>query len=110
MPGEELSGEALGLGNILIRPLINRVSRELEQRQVDGLCRNGAVRVTLRGDQRVIGVSITPGDGGGNQALLEKMVAEAVADALQKTHRLLKEEIRKVKGSLPIPIPDDLLE
>lgn len=103
--GEGVNAEALGLANAILKPLYQKIARQLELQRVEGSAGSGAVRVVLSGKQAVIRVSIAP-QAIGDAAALERLVAAAVEDALKKSHELIKKEIGKHLGTA---LPDDLI-
>lgn len=104
MSGEGVSAEALGLAGIVLKPLYQKIAKELESQRVEGSAGGGAVRVVLSGKQDVIGVSVAP-EAAGDAAVLEKLVCAAVASALKRSHELLKRELKKHLGAA---FPDEL--
>lgn len=102
--GEGVNAEALRLANVILKPLYQKIARQLEFQRVVGISGNGAVRVVLSGKQAVIRVSIAS-QVIGDVSALEGLVAAAVDDALKKSHDLIKKEIGKHLGTA---LPDDL--
>ncbi|MDH7578636.1 MAG: YbaB/EbfC family nucleoid-associated protein [Bacillota bacterium] len=99
-------GEALGLTDSFLKPVMSKLIKQLEQKRVEGSAGNGAVRVTVSGKQQVTGVFISP-HAVQDTGELEKLVAEATNAALSKARELLKTELKKLVGN--IPWPEDLI-
>lgn len=95
---EGVNAEGLGLSDVFLRRLYHKIARQLENQRVEGNAGNGAVRVVLSGKQSVVRVGIASG-AVGNVAALERLVAGALEDALNKTHELIKREVKKHLGA-----------
>lgn len=90
--------ETQGMAQIFINKLLAKLDKQLEGKKVEGSSGNGAVRIVISGQFRVLGVKIYPRLGRDNEQL-EKLVAAAVDDALQKGSELLRSEAQKLLGS-----------
>ncbi|NPV28835.1 MAG: YbaB/EbfC family nucleoid-associated protein [Firmicutes bacterium] len=98
MTGEE----TLGLTDSLLKSVMSKVIKQLEQKTVEGSAGGGAVRVLMSGKQRVIRVSISP-RAAEDIGKLEKMVLDATNMALSEARELLKTELKKLVGNIPWP-------
>lgn len=72
-----------------VKSASDRVRAKLEATRVEGSAGGGAVRATVTGTAKVLGVSIDPAIGAGfahdeSKHLAESLVAEAVNDGLMK--------------------------
>jgi hypothetical protein len=90
--------ETQSMAQVFINKLLKKLDKQLEGKQVEGSSGNGAVRIVISGQFRVMGVKISPRLGRDNEQL-EKLVAAAVDDALQKGNELLRSEAQKLLGS-----------
>ena len=90
--------ETQSMAQVFINKLLKKLDKQLEGKQVEGSSGNGAVRIVISGQFRVLGVKISPRLGRDNEQL-EKLVAAAVDDALQKGNELLRSEAQKLLGS-----------
>ena len=92
--------QALGLSDLFLKPVLMRLIDSLQQKSVEGVSRNGDVRILITGNVSVARVSI------GSQlnsdlADLEQQVAEATNDAFLKGRDLVRSEVRRVLGNIP---------
>lgn len=81
-----------------------RVQQELEQREVQASAGGGMVTVTANGGMQICAVQIdrsvvNPDD----VEMLQDLVRAASNEALRKAKALLKDEMSKLTGGLPIP-------
>lgn len=90
--------ETQSMAQVFINKLLKKLDKQLEGKQVEGSSGNGAVRIVISGQFRVLGVKISPRLGRDNEQL-EKLVAAAVDDALQKGNELLRSEAQKLLGT-----------
>ncbi len=98
MSGEGVSAEALGLAGAVLKPLYQKIAKQLELQRAEGSAGGGAVRVVLSGKQEVIEVSVAP-EAAGDAAALEKLVYAAVESALKRSHELIKRELKRHLGA-----------
>jgi DNA-binding protein YbaB len=92
--------QALGISDILFKPVLMRLIESLRQKSVEGVSRNGDVRILITGNVSVAKVAI------GSQLAkdmtdLEQQVAEAANDAFLKARDVLRAEVRRVLGNIP---------
>jgi DNA-binding protein YbaB len=92
--------QALGLSDLFLKPVLTRLIDSLQKKSVEGVSRNGDVRILITGNVSVAKVSI------GSQpdrdlADLEQQVAEAANDAFLKGRDVVRAEVRKVLGNIP---------
>jgi DNA-binding YbaB/EbfC family protein len=96
-----------------IREKAEQFKRDMETRFVEGQAGGGAVRVTMSGRGHVVSLKLDPhlfaGLVGGHQAMAEKLIAEAVNDAIIRVQQLLQEEVRKATGGMNIPGLENML-
>lgn len=76
---------------------MEEVKQTLQDMRVTGVAGGGAVRVTMSGDRRVLGVEIRDADVS-DLPLLEDLITAAVNDALQKAEAAAAKEIQSTLG------------
>lgn len=82
----------------------SQVKGQLEQQEVSATVGGGAVTVCMTGTQLVKSVSIAPSViASQDREMLQDLVLAAVNEAVRKSQALMKEEIGKLTGGLPIP-------
>jgi len=81
---------------------LKKAQRELERDSVTGKSSNGAVQIELTGSQKCKSVIVDDELlKGKSKSDIEKMIAEAVSDALDKSKELMKEKLGPLSGGLP---------
>ncbi|MGD0621371.1 MAG: YbaB/EbfC family nucleoid-associated protein [Thermacetogeniaceae bacterium] len=92
--------QALGISDILFKPVLMRLIEGLQQKSVEGVSRNGDVRVLITGNVSVarvaIGSKLTQ-----DVSALEQQVAEATNDAFMKARDVVRVEVKRVLGNIP---------
>jgi len=99
--------QALGISDILFKPVLTKLIENLRQKSVEGVSRSGDVKAFLSGNISVDRVSISP-EIVLDMADLEQQVAEAINDAFLKAREVVRVEVRRVLGN--IPWIDDLFD
>ncbi len=81
-----------------------KVKEELEQREVEATVGGGMVKVRMTGAQLLKDITIdqTVIDAK-DREMLQDLVRAAVNEAVRKSQSLMKEELGKLTGGLPIP-------
>lgn len=101
LPGNlgELMEKAMQLqGNV------QEMQKELEKKTVQASAGGGMVTATVNGALEVVAVEIDPTVVDPNDiAMLQDLVKAAVNEAARKAKDMLKEEMAKLTGGLPIP-------
>lgn len=87
-----------------IQEEISKVHQQLEQKEVEASAGGGMVTVKVNGAQLLTSVKIdrtviNPEDF----ELLEDLVRAAVNEGVRKSKLMLKEEVSKLTGGMPIP-------
>ncbi len=83
---------------------LKKIQNELEQKTVESSSAGGKVRVTACGDASIIGLKIDPAvidPGRGNE--LEKMLLEAVNNALEKAKKMSAEHMQNLIADMGLP-------
>ena len=83
---------------------IGKVQGDLESREVEASSGGGMVTVKMNGSQLLTSLKIektvvNPED----VEMLEDLIRAAVNEAVRKSRQLMKDELMKVTGGLPIP-------
>jgi hypothetical protein len=98
-----------GMGDIVRRAQeaqknLSKVQDDLRQRVVDASSGGGAVTAFVNGQQELVKITIKPevvdpADVG----MLEDLVTAAVKQALEKSKKLMQDEMGKAMGGLKVP-------
>ncbi|MBI4541609.1 MAG: YbaB/EbfC family nucleoid-associated protein [Gemmatimonadetes bacterium] len=81
------------------------IQSELAQRTVTGSAGGGMVTVTADGRGQIREIRIDPGLLGGDVEMLEDLVVAAVSEVQKRAAEIAQDEIKKVQGALPFPLP-----
>lgn len=85
---------------------LSQIQSELESRTVTSTVGGGVVRVVVDGQGRLRSITIDPSAlADGDAEMLEDLVLAAVSDAQRRAAELSREELRKLTGGLPFPLP-----
>ena len=85
---------------ILLKPVLMKLIEGIQQKSVEGVSRNGDVRIMITGNVSVAKVTINP-QLAQDVSALEQQVAEAINDAFLKARDVLRAEVRRVLGNIP---------
>ena len=109
MKGMGVPGAGGGMGDIVRRAQdaqknMAKIQEDLKGRVVDASSGGGAVTVFVNGQQELVKITIKPevvdpSDVG----LLEDLVTAAVKQAMEKSKKLMQDEMGKAMGGLKIP-------
>jgi len=89
-----------------MRKDMDRVQEELKNRYVEARAGGELVDVTFNGRQDLVKISLDPSlfkpgaDGRVDSSLVEDLILAAVAQGMEKSKKLMKEEMEKVTGDL----------
>ncbi|MCB0346602.1 MAG: YbaB/EbfC family nucleoid-associated protein [Bdellovibrionales bacterium] len=83
---------------------MTQVREDLKHKEVEASVGGGMVKVKMNGAHEVIAITIekevvNPDD----VSMLQDLIKSAVNEASRKSQELLKEELSKITGGLPIP-------
>lgn len=92
--------QALGISDIFLKPALMKLINNLEKKSVEGVSRNGDVRILVTGNVSVAKVAINP-QVAQDVSALEQLVAEAGNDAFLKGRDVFRAEVRKTLGNIP---------
>ncbi len=88
---------------------LNQIQSELEGRTITSSSGGGVVKATVDGQGRLRSINIDPEVLKDRDVeMLEDLVLAAVADAQQRAGELYREELKKLTGGLPFPLPFSL--
>ena len=98
----------MNLGNIKqameLKSKLKQAQQDLSNNIVEAEAGNGAVRVTMDGQQKIKSVKISPEIiNKGKPELLEKMILKAVSEALAKSQKEAAKQLKELTGGLKIP-------
>jgi len=89
---------------------MKEIREQLRGQTVEGQAGGGIVRVTVNGASEVLRVNVDPvAVDPRDVPMLEDLVAAATNDALSQARDLMKQEMTKATGGIPIPGLADLL-
>lgn len=93
-----------GIGELLrtlqaVRERLGELSEALRERAVEGSAADGLVRVKINGRLELLDLRIDP-KAAGDHRRLERLVSEALREALQGIRRALMEEAGRAAGAL----------
>ncbi|UCF30965.1 MAG: YbaB/EbfC family nucleoid-associated protein [bacterium] len=98
-----------GLGDLMkkaqqMKENLDRVQEELSAREIEASSGGGMVTVRVSGAQEVVGITIEPQVvDPEDKEMLEDLIRAAVNEGLRKSKEMMKEEMAKITGGLPIP-------
>ncbi|MCK5434950.1 MAG: YbaB/EbfC family nucleoid-associated protein [Dehalococcoidales bacterium] len=83
---------------------LDKAQKELKNITLEVSSGKGAVKVTINGQQKIQSIKISPMVMDSNKPeKLEKMVLEAVSDAISKSQKLAAKNLGKLTGGFKIP-------
>jgi DNA-binding YbaB/EbfC family protein len=98
-----------GLGDLMkkaqqMKANLDKVQEELAAKEVEASSGGGMVTARVTGGQEMVGLTIDPSVIDPDDIeMLEDLVRAAVNEALRKSKEMMKEEMGKITGGLPIP-------
>ena len=82
---------------------VAKMQEELAQKTVEGTAGGGAVKVTVTGDRRVTGLSISPEVvDPEDMEMLQDLILAAISDGMKKAEEMVEAEMKKV---MPAGLP-----
>ncbi|MCK6481957.1 MAG: YbaB/EbfC family nucleoid-associated protein [Planctomycetes bacterium] len=98
-----------GMGDIVRRAQeaqrnLSKVQDDLRERVVDASSGGGAVTAFVNGQQEIVKISIKPEVvDPADVAMLEDLVTAAVKQALEKSKKMMQEEMSRAMGGFKVP-------
>jgi hypothetical protein len=82
---------------------IKEMQEELGRREVEASAGGGMVTAVVSGKKDLISIKIDPQVAGEDMEMLEDLIVAAVNEAQRRVDEIIKEEMSKMTGGLPIP-------
>ncbi len=83
---------------------LESIKRELEEKRVSATAGGGVVTAEVNGKQELVSLKIDPEVLDSKDVeMLEGLIIAAVNEALRRSKELIKEEMTKLAGGLPLP-------
>ena len=82
---------------------MQEIQEELGRKEVEATAGGGMVTAKVSGKKELVSIKIDPEVLSEDPEMLEDLVVAAVNEAMKKVDELIKEEMGKVTGGLPIP-------
>ncbi len=87
-----------------LKSKLEKTQKELGKMKVEAESGNGAIKVTASGRQQILSIKIDPDViDPKNSSQLEKLVLQAVTDALDKSKKLADKHLSELTGGIKIP-------
>ena len=99
-------GGAAGSNNPLAaaQEMLAKAQEELAATKVEGSAGGGAVRITMSGDQKIVGVAIEPDVVDPDDVeMLQDLIMAAIADASERASELQAKSFGAITGGLNLP-------
>jgi DNA-binding YbaB/EbfC family protein len=104
-----MGGGAGGMGDIVRRAQeaqknLSKIQDDLRERVVEATAGGGAVTVFVNGQQEVVKISIKPEVvDPADVSMLEDLVTAALREALDKSKKMMQEEMSRAMGGFRVP-------
>lgn len=82
---------------------MQEIQEELARKEVEATSGGGMVTAAVNGKKELVSIKIEPEVMSEDPEMLEDLVVAAVNEAMKKVDELIKEEMGKLTGGLPIP-------
>lgn len=82
---------------------MQEMQEELGKKEVEATSGGGMVTAKVNGKKEMVSLKIDPEVLSEDPEMIEDLVVAAVNEAMKKVDELIKEEMGKVTGGLPIP-------
>jgi DNA-binding YbaB/EbfC family protein len=98
-----------GLGNLMkqaqmVQQKMGRVQEEMEGRQVEATSGGGMVTAVVNGRQKLLDLKIDPQVVDASDVeMLQDLVVAAINEAINKSQKMMQEEMAKLTGGFNIP-------
>ncbi len=104
LPG--MGGMAGGGGNALAQAqaMFAKAQEQLAATTVEGTAGGGAVKVSMSGEQKILGITLTPDVVDPEDVeMLQDLIMAAITDAAERASALQNESLGAITGGLNIP-------
>ncbi|MES4791575.1 MAG: YbaB/EbfC family nucleoid-associated protein [Chloroflexota bacterium] len=104
LPGRSSIGGGNANALAQAQELLAKAQAELAAATVEGTAVGGAVRVTMSGEQKILGIALEPEVVDPNDIeMLQDLIVAAIADAAQKAAELQQKSFGAITGGLGLP-------
>ena len=87
-----------------LKSKLDKAQKELAHKTLETESGRGTVKVTINGQQKILSINISPkGVDPGKPEYLEKLVLQAVNEAISKSQKLATNQLKGLTGGLKIP-------
>ena len=87
-----------------LKAKLDKTQKELDNTIIEAESGKGAVKVTINGQQKIKSIKISPEVIDPNKPeKLEKLMLEAVVEAIEKSQKLAAKQLKDLTGGLKIP-------
>jgi len=87
-----------------LKSKLEKAQKELAETTIEASSGGGAVKVTINGQQKILSIKISPKVIDPNKTeQLEKLVLQAVSEAIAKSQKLAANRLGKLTGGFKIP-------
>jgi nucleoid-associated protein EbfC len=84
--------------------MLAKAQQELADSRVEGTAGGGAVKVTMSGDQKVVGIELSPDVVDPDDVeMLQDLIMAAIADASEKASAMQADSFGSITGGLNLP-------
>ena len=82
---------------------MQEIQEELGRKELEASSGGGMVTARVNGKKELVSLKIDPQVAGEDPEMLEDLVVAAVNEAMRRVDELVKEEMGKLTGGLPLP-------
>jgi DNA-binding YbaB/EbfC family protein len=104
-PGGGLPGRGAASNPLAAaQEMLAKAQQELADARIEGTAGGGAVRVTMTGDQKIVGIAIEPEVVDPDDVeMLQDLIMAAIGDAAERASERQAESFGAITGNLNIP-------
>lgn len=104
LPGRSSMGGGNANALAQAQELLAKAQAELAAATVEGTAGGGAVRITMSGEQKILGIKLEPDVVDPEDVeMLQDLIMAAIADATQKAAELQQKSFGAITGGLGLP-------
>ena len=87
-----------------IKSKMEKAQKELNKIIIEGEAGDGAVKVSVNGQQKLISIEISPEAANPNDVKkLEKLILKAVSDTTKESQKIANDRMKEITGGVNIP-------